>query len=227
MHVVAVIPVRACVRGGGVAADDTVDHRFERHHLPATFARIVQIITPPPVPTATRVRRCGNGLRVQNDHVVRIGPAVVAGGLVEGGANRGFVLHAAVQRDVEFAGLTGGAAGGDVGVAGGGHAMGGGVAVAPERGLVEVDEAAGERADVLGVERAVEPVEDGAGGVEIAVVDVRAAIEGADAAEVVGGHGVFDGQVALVEDIRGEQVVGVHGAQVGHYGLPDDRVEGA
>ena len=64
MHVITVIPVRASVRGGGVAADDTVDHRFERHHLPATLAGIVQVITPPPVPTAARVRCRGNGLRV-------------------------------------------------------------------------------------------------------------------------------------------------------------------
>ena len=132
-----------------------------------------------------------------------------------------------MQRHVEFARLAGGAAGGDVGVAGGGHAMGGGVAVAPERGLVEVDEAAGQRADVLRAQRAVEPGEDGAGGVEIAVVDVRAAIEGADAAEVVGGHRVLDGQVVLVEDVGGGQVVGVHGAQVSHHGLPDDCVERA
>ena len=210
MHVIAVIPVRACIRRGGVAADNAVDHRLDGHHLPSTLAREIQVVAAPPVPAAAWVGgRCG-GLRVQDDHLVGVGPAVVAGALVEGGADRGGVLQAAVEGDVEFAGLAGGAAGRDVGVAAAGHAVHQGIEISPERGLVEVDEDAAQGADVFGVQGAVEPVEDFAGGIVIAVVDERAAVEGAQAAEIVGGDGMFNGQVDLVEDIRGGNVARVH-----------------
>lgn len=179
MHVVAVVPVRAGVRRSGVAADDAVDHRFDGHHLPAALGRVVQVIAAPPVPAAARVRGRRDRLRVEDDHVVGIGPAVVAGVLVKRRADAARVgaLQAAVEGDVQFAGLSCGAAGRDVGVATGGHAVHDRVEVAPERRLVEVDEDAGERADVFGVQGPVEPAEDGAGGVEIAVVDERDAVE--------------------------------------------------
>lgn len=38
---------------------------------------------------------------------------------------------------------------------------------------------------------------------------------------------MFDGQVALVEDVGDWQVVGVHGAQVVHHRLLDRRIQGA
>lgn len=140
MHVIAVIPVRARVRRCGIAADDTVDHRLDGHHLSAALAGEIQVIAAPPVPAAAWV--CGRRarLRVQHDHLVGVGPTVVAGALVEGGADSGRVLQAAVESDVELTGLQCCAAGRDVRVAAGCHAVHHWVEVAPERRLVEVDE---------------------------------------------------------------------------------------
>jgi len=105
MHVITVIPVRARVRRGGVAADDAVDHRFDGDHLAAALAREIQVVAAPPVPAAARIGGRSRRLRVEDDHLVGVGPAVVAGALVEGGADGGGVLQAAVEGDVEFAGL--------------------------------------------------------------------------------------------------------------------------
>ena len=105
--------------------------------------------------------------------------------------------------------------------------MCGGIVPSPERRLVEVDEDAVQGADVFGIQGAVEPFEDGAGGVETAVGDVRPAGLVAVATEVIRGDGVIHREVAFIEDVGGRKVAGVHGAQVGHDRLLDDSVQGA
>ena len=214
-------------RRGRVAAGDAVDHGFDGHHLAAALGREVDVVIAPPVPAAVRVGGGGGRLRVEDDDFIGVGPAVVAGVLIKRGADGGDVLLAAVEGHVQFAGLAGGAGGGHIGVAGAGHAVGGGIEIAPERRLVEIDEGAAQGADVLGGERAVQPFENLAGGVEVAVVDVGAAVDAAGVAEIIGRHRMFGGQIVFIADVGGGDVVAVHGFQIVHHRLLDGRIERA
>ncbi|WGG50416.1 hypothetical protein [Rugamonas sp. DEMB1] len=110
-------------------------------------------------------------------------------------------LQAAVQHHVQPATLAGVAvaAGRHVEEAAGGHAVAG--RVGQEGGLVELDELAGRRGAAARIERrrlAVDPLQQGAGGVEGAVVDVGRTELVAGVAEVVGGHRMLGRQVLLV-----------------------------
>ena len=137
----------------------------------------------PPVPARVR-RRVGVGLRVEQDDPVGVGVAQVAGPLDERVAEAvgGPALQAAVEHDVHPAARHGLAVGRDVD-----HAL---ARQAPadrtrqELGLVEHDLAPARRprpADQVGID----PAQDLAGLVVVAVVDERACIGAAGAAVVV------------------------------------------
>ena len=225
MRVVAGICGSTGKRRRLIPADDLVDHGLDRHHLPAALGRKVDVVVSPPIPAAARIVRLRHRLRIQHDDLVGVRPAVVAGILVEGGADAGDVLQAAVKGHVQLAGLSRGAGGWHVGVAAAGHAVQSRVAVAPERGLVKVDEAAAQGADVLLVQRPVYPLEDLACGVEVAVVDERRTVGAAAAAKEVRWDRMLSGQVVLVLDIRARNVIAVHGAQVVHHRLLHGRID--
>ncbi|MCY1363886.1 hypothetical protein D9M69_506670 [compost metagenome] len=93
--------------------------------------------------------------------------------------------------------------------------------------LVELGEAAAQRAVVARVQRTVQLREDLAREVEAAVVDVRRGRGAAGAAVVVGDHRVARAEVVLVDRVGGRHEALVVRLQVVHHRLLDGVVRGA
>ena len=222
---------RRGLRPGAQACAEAVDHGAQGADLDAVTRRVVLVGVAPPVPAAVRVTPGdGHCLREQHDQAVGVGPAVVAGVLHEGGAviepaarralerQVTLALFAAVQCDMEAAALARFAHLGDIHPACLVHAR------APQEveqaalghiaTLVELDETAGRRRARRGGRDSVgiDPAEDCACGVEIALADIGFIGGRAGGAEVDGGHRVpravqGDGFQAVRRQAEGAVVV--------------------
>lgn len=177
-------PSRFLVRWYRVAREAR-KHGAHCRHLPAVLVRIVGVVVAPPVPTTDRVAPGETGpagqrirLWIEDNEIVGVGSLVVAGLLNVGVRNlatrpadkgRTWKLLAAVEDHMHPAGAAGRAGGGHVRPTRGPHAVGGGRA--DEFSLIELDESATEIAHVFRVQRPVDPLQQLARRVEVAVVD--------------------------------------------------------
>src|SRR5277367_2161240 len=98
-------------------ACEPVEHGFNGCNLPRGLNSIIEVCVTPPIPAPERVEGregigggiADDGLRIENDHAVGVGPLVIAG-MLDVVVLDGFeVLLAAVERDMHPAGLPGGA----------------------------------------------------------------------------------------------------------------------
>ncbi len=74
---------------------------MERLHLRAAFLRVVRVVEiTPPIPTSLAIGYGSrNGLGVEHDNPVGIGPLIDPGVIHEGRANLPVILQTAVQRE--------------------------------------------------------------------------------------------------------------------------------
>jgi len=136
-----------------------------------------------------------------------------------------FVLLAAVKRDMQLTRLAIGATCRDKKPSVRRHAMLS--RMIDELALVEIDECAAEQAGVLGIEVAVNPLQQLPGSIIAAIGDVGIAEDPAGIAEEVRRHRVLGRDIVLICDVCGAKIVAIIGKQVVHEALGHDRVAGA
>ena len=138
-----------------------------------------------------------------------------------------FVLLAAVKRAMQLTRLAIGATCRDKKPSVRRHAMLS--RMIDELALVEIDKCAAEQAGVLGIEVAVNPLQQLPGSIIAAIgdVDVGIAEDPAGIAEEVRRHRVLGRDIVLICDVCGAKVVAIIVKQVVHEALGHDRVDGA
>src|SRR5260370_1495928 len=163
---------------------EAVEHGLNGCELAPSLNGIIEVRVTPPIPAPEWVEgREGigggvacDGLWIENDQAVRVGPLVIAGMLDVMLLNGFEVLLAAVERDMHAARLLGGTQGRHIDIAGLGHAVGGRGFGRGQLPLIEREELPGKRAAVPTVEGAVNVLENYACLIVVPVVDLVALI---------------------------------------------------
>ena len=162
-----------------MAACNPVEHGFDRCDLPPGLNGVIEIRVAPPIPAAKRVQRrteigpgiAHNGLWIEDDDTIGVGPLIIAGVFNISGLNGLEVLLAAMERDMHPARLLSRTRRRYINVTDLGHAVGSRRCRSRQLPLIKREELAGKRAGVLWIERSVSVLEDNPGLVVITVVD--------------------------------------------------------